>query len=375
MDRNRERFFSLLRAGMWSMQPDASLFEGGETDWQCIYAWARHHAVLAWIYDGIELLPQEMRPGRAIMMKWFSVVVQIEKANEVINSRIAELVRLYSSAGIPFVLLKGQGLAACYPHPSHRQCGDIDVYVGRDNYLRANEVLVYDGGVVAEAEDRHDKHTAIKWRGVMVENHQDAARLCTPSYNRHLQTFVRDTMSSAEASFVLSGVSVRVPSPYFNSLYVLIHALVHLLSTGVGLRQICDWACVMRNHASSFDRDKWLEDMDSMGLRRPFAIFGSIAVKYLGLAPEVLPLPCDGFGEDAEFIMDDIFAAGNFGSAWNSERRVNSHPLKRKMYSVYWIAKRYFKVRSVYPVESAYRSVGMFLTGIRKFCSMRWLFH
>lgn len=369
MDRNRERFFSLLRAGMWGTQPDVSLLEGGDTDWQCIYEWARHHAVLAWIYDGIELLPQDLRPNRAVMMKWFSVVVQIEEANAGINSRIAGLARLYSSAGIPFVLLKGQGLASCYPNPYHRQCGDIDVYVGRDNYLRANDTLVYDGGSVVETEDKHDKHTAIRWRGVVVENHQDVARLYTPAYNRRLQAFVREAMDSAEASFVVSGIKVRVPSHYFNSIYVLVHALVHLLSTGVGLRQICDWVCVMRNHASSFDRERWLEDIDSMGLRRPYVIFGHIAVNYLGLAPEVLPVSCDGVCPDAEFVMDDIFDAGNFGNAWTGERRVSSHPLKRKCYSVLWIVKRYFRMRSVCPVEASYRSVGMFATGIRKLYS------
>ena len=37
-------------------------------------------------------------------------------------------------AGIQPVLMKGAGLAALYPDPSMRQWGDIDLFVGKEQY-------------------------------------------------------------------------------------------------------------------------------------------------------------------------------------------------------------------------------------------------
>ena len=44
-------------------------------------------------------------------------------------------------AGIRPVLLKGFGLAENYPQPDLRQCGDIDIFVGKDAYHEGAKVL------------------------------------------------------------------------------------------------------------------------------------------------------------------------------------------------------------------------------------------
>ena len=51
-----------------------------------------------------------------------------------LNRNISRLVALFREAGIDPVLLKGQGIALNYPEPMLRECGDIDLYVGPEQY-------------------------------------------------------------------------------------------------------------------------------------------------------------------------------------------------------------------------------------------------
>ena len=59
-----------------------------------------------------------------------------------LNNTVVRVVALLDDAGVQSVLLKGQGSARNYPVPELRQCGDIDLYVGEENYARVHELLV-----------------------------------------------------------------------------------------------------------------------------------------------------------------------------------------------------------------------------------------
>lgn len=58
------------------------------------------------------------------------------------NMTLQLLVLTLRKAGIEPVLLKGQGLSRYYPTPELRQCGDIDIYVGEENYEKAYDAIL-----------------------------------------------------------------------------------------------------------------------------------------------------------------------------------------------------------------------------------------
>ena len=73
----------------------------------------------------------------------------------------------YREAGLHPILLKGQGIATHYINPLHRQCGDIDVYIGKEGQPIANNILLRHG---AEAEgEASDKHGSYSFHGVPIE--------------------------------------------------------------------------------------------------------------------------------------------------------------------------------------------------------------
>lgn len=127
-----QAFFSLVRSGLWGCLADATLFKSvSAADWDNLYRIAQTQALLAVTFDGINTLPAELRPPRPLYLQWTAKTVQIEQANERLNRMVEELQTLYSHAGLHPVLLKGQDIGLNYRHPLHRQCGDIDVYLGK----------------------------------------------------------------------------------------------------------------------------------------------------------------------------------------------------------------------------------------------------
>ena len=122
-----QRFFALLRGGLFGSAIDTSLFEG-KVDWESIKQLAEEQAVLALVYDGITMLPKSLVPDYEILLEWFGHVAYIEQENKRQNDGIAKIVGRYNAEGISPVLLKGQGIGQYYRKPLHRIAGDIDLY-------------------------------------------------------------------------------------------------------------------------------------------------------------------------------------------------------------------------------------------------------
>ena len=64
--------------------------------------------------------------------------------------------------GIEPILLKGEGNASFYPVPLARECGDVDLYTGKENYHKACDVI---NSLATEEEkskaEQSDKHYEI----------------------------------------------------------------------------------------------------------------------------------------------------------------------------------------------------------------------
>ena len=150
-------FFSLVRSGLWGTPADRQLFRSvSPDDWETVYRMANSQALLALTFDGISSLPAELRPPRALYLKWAARTAQIEQANKRLIQLLPELNSLSREAGLHPVLLKGQGIGTNYRTPLHRQCGDIDIYLGKQGQPIANRLLLQQGAIVeGEASDKH----------------------------------------------------------------------------------------------------------------------------------------------------------------------------------------------------------------------------
>lgn len=209
-----QRFFALLRCGLFGQAIDSSLFEG-EVDWKSIMRLAREQAVPALVYDGITLLPKSCAPDRNVLLEWFGYVAYIEQGNKRLNDGIAEVVGRYNAKGIFPVLLKGQGIGQYYRNPLHRNAGDIDLFFP-DGIEEPNRIASTWGGVSFHEETSH--HVAFTWKGVVVENHRSYFNFYAPSNQRKWNEVRRLVTLTDGETLLLDGCTIPVPSPQMNAL-------------------------------------------------------------------------------------------------------------------------------------------------------------
>lgn len=307
----QKQFFALIQSGLWDTAIDVTLF-AAPTDWQSLYQSAKEQTLLGIAFDGMQHLPQELRPKRDLYLKWCNTLMQIEENNHLLNRELSNVYALYRANGIEPVLLKGQGAAQNYRNPLHRQCGDIDLYIGSKNYEKANKLLRQDS--TGEHEENH-KHTCIHWHGVDIENHRILSRLSSPFSDWCFQQEIsRWHNTTACRKLEIGGCQVALPPLSFDIAYVLMHSVLHFINEGIGLRQVCDWANILHAHKDEIDHEEIVKLLHQWGVSKAARVFGVVAVNYLGLPMEDLPMPYTKQDlKTGEWLLQDIWQGGNFG--------------------------------------------------------------
>lgn len=306
------QLLALLSAGLGFSQPEEGLF-GKDTDWAALCRMAERQSVTGVVFDGAAQLPAALRPPKEVLLPWYARVEGIARSNRHVNGVLAEAVRRYRAAGLDPVLLKGQGVARHYPDPLRRQPGDIDLYFAT-GYERANREAARWKGAQAHAATSY--HQSFTWRGVEIENHLKYADYYHPLNRRRWRRAVRELPPvGSEALPLEGGTAVSLPAPLTDALYLPMHLQHHLLQMGVGLRQLCDWLCLLRAECGQIDCAAFERLRHVLPLARLTDALGLIAVRHLGFPEGCLPFRPDSrrARRDAELLLRDMLDTGNFG--------------------------------------------------------------
>lgn len=307
-------FFSLLRSGLYGEPiPESELPEN--IDWKAVASFAQKQTVLGIIIDSIQFLPERLRPSESISAKMKKFALGLIKANLVLDSAVARLVTFLKQHGINGVLLKGQGVARYYRAPQMRHTGDIDFYVGKTLYKKAVD-LCKEKWVKGDEEILDcEKHFSFFMSGIVVELHRIAARIYSPFKMKSFQNWIVEELEHSPARRVLTidNAEVILPPVDFEALYIFYHAWSHYIMGGIGLRQLCDWAMIFNAHGNDIDRQQLKKNISRFGLIKGWKLFACIAVNYLGVPVDKMPLYDPSYRKKSEKIMEEIIAGGNFG--------------------------------------------------------------
>lgn len=348
-DITAQRLFALLRAGLFGKPIDASIFEG-EVDWGLIMRLAEEQTVLALVFDGIALLPKTCAPGKEVLLSWFGRVAYIEKGNRFLNEGIVEVIGRYHAAGIHPILLKGQGIGQYYPHPLHRNAGDIDLYFP-DGIEEPNRVASTWGGVSFHEATTH--HVAFSWNRLVVENHCSYFDFYCPSNQKRWQEVKKLVPLTDEEALQIGDCSIPVLSPQMNALYIFLHLWHHCQQKGIGIRHVCDWICLWKACEEKIDKALFIKAVDKLPIKRPMTAIAWIGENYLGLDKGVIPLDTTTkrARRDGELLLQDILRMGNFGRATDMMKGFKrGHHLQNLR--TYWLAfRRQMKLFRLCPSE------------------------
>jgi hypothetical protein len=195
-----------------------------------------------------------------------------------------------TDAGIRPVLMKGAGLAALYPQAQLRTWGDIDLFVGIDQYHPACAVMrdTFPKALKFDEELDHYKHYNLIADGISIEVHRVSVGFQHPIDAKRYTKMEAEGMGNAE-SLMVNGIEVRVPNPTFNALFVMLHCWEHATTQGANIRQFCDLALLLHHYAASIDRKKLHRWLKSLHLLDVWQLYMYILVQHLGLSEQEAP--------------------------------------------------------------------------------------
>ena len=366
MNKSQTQFLELLRAGLWGIAPDLDDFRSENTDWRAVLRIASEQTMVVVVADGIEMLPEELWPSKEAILKLAVMRLRTESAHRLLNSTIAQIVTALDAAGVQSVLLKGQGLARNYPVPELRQCGDIDLYVGEENYARVHELLV---PVATEIDDVSclsvGKHFHVSMGKVLIEVHRFADVHSSPTFNKVYQEYASAGLSDDLVALDFGGVKVNTPADNFNAFYVFNHMWHHFMNEGVGLRQVCDWMLFLHSRHGKLELGYLEEILRKMDLLDSWKSFGCMLVDYLGMPAEEFPFYDATYLAKGRKVLQRILAEGNFGQETAYVRKRKGGYWYEKWFSFKCRVSRSFGVFRIFPRHAMYQFGYMLSVGLK----------
>lgn len=281
---------------------DGELPNAIDVDWEKLLKAANDHVITALLYSGIKRLkgvPEQ------IVSRVRSAAISSAMQSEHMLQIQQEVIAALDNEQILCAVLKGTSVACCYPHPELRIPGDIDLLVGSAN-LDAACCKLKDIGFM---EDHDTKmHAGLRRSDTEVELHRMSSvfpdtekGVWTAAYMDQALQYVRQE--------TLTDWEFPVLSKSYQLISLLAHMSCHMGSSGIGLRQLCDWAVTVHRLRGDIVQED-VELLERCGLLRYAGIMTRICEKYLGLPA------CAQFGDAPEelvdAVMEDILAVGNF---------------------------------------------------------------
>ena len=304
IDKDTSLLFSLLRFALWHSKNEFPLELSEEESLRMLTS-ASKQAVTGLMADA--LIQNDVQMPQRCVFEIIGTLEQIKNQNKIVNQGVIELHNLMEEAGINYSVMKGQAVAVYYPETLYRQAGDIDYYCAPKDFDRSLAVVKEMWKVKPEIHGS-EKHADYDYQGNRYEPHYILTDLHNKKNNTYLKKLVEDDLG---AEVDIQGARVKTFSPTLHALYIFLHLYFHLVEVGVGLRQICDLAMILKEDVDVLLLRTYLE---SLGMRRAFAACSSILVDYLGMDAKYLPYEIDA--KDRKYgrrMLGVILYRGNMG--------------------------------------------------------------
>ena len=275
--------------------------DASTVDWSVVLAEAQRHKVTALMYPAIRSI--DGMP-EAVFNKVCGTAITVATASEAMLKEQRRILDLLEAHQIPCAVLKGTSVAYLYPHPELRTIGDIDILVDEENLDEACKALQADGFAPSYTAEKHlclqrepCGWKCTGWSPCFRKARKDALQ---SKPWRMRCTIYRRQKSTAFVSRCRGAYQI---------IALLAHMEQHLATSGIGLRQVCDWVVTVDALRDCFDGET-LALLERCGLLQFAKIMTRLCEKYLGLPP------CSWTADASDALVDamlsDVLEGGNF---------------------------------------------------------------
>lgn len=281
-------YMRLLNQALWKTQRLTDLPASLE-DWQELIRYSQRQGTEALIYN--ELLKTQVPEEIKQFMKQHCLSTMMAQKTQL--AIMAKTVGALKDGGVDSVVLKGFGLAQLYPLPYLRRWGDLDIYVGPEQYHRAAPILrdTFPEAIHHDEEWEELKHYCFVFPdGNVIEMHRRALVFNSRADEKYYYPIEKQAMQEAkqlpECHLTVEGKEVIIPEPKFNMLFVFMHAWEHFYEQGAGFKQMADVALLCRHLQQVEGMEAYLEKhLKALHLMEAWQMVGYFLHKTLGIQP------------------------------------------------------------------------------------------
>ena len=311
-DNTTNAFFAHIRAGLW--EQDCYLSQFGEVDYGRVLELAQEQSVVGLVAAGLEHVVDVKVPKEDVL-QFVGLTLQEEQRNTAMNAFIARAVDKMREEDIYTLLVKGQGIAQCYERPLWRTSGDIDLFLSDTNYEKAKSYLL------PLSSNNKPERIFSKELGMCidpwyVEIHGTLRTGLSTPLDKEIDSVQRDVFYGGSVRSWQNGkTQVFLPGVNEDVFFVFTHFIKHFYKEGgVSIRQLCDWCRLMWTCKEKIDASLLETRLKKSGLMGEWKGFAAVAVDYLGMSKESMPLYREDnkWRKKAEKILAFILKGGEW---------------------------------------------------------------
>ena len=185
-----------------------------------------------------------------------------------------------------------------------------------------------------------------------VELHGTLRGLLKKSIDKGIDSAQENVFYGGKVRSWLNGkVQVFLPHADEDVIFVFCHILQHFFKNAICLRQICDWCRLLWTFRNTLNHELLEKRIRRMGIMSEWKTFASIAVNYLGMPEEDMPLfsssPC--WSRKGEKLFNYIIKSGhNIDVSYSS----NNSYVNRKLESFWKHTKVGFSHFVIFPQDT-----------------------
>ncbi len=283
-----QEFLALVRVGIGK----ANAITLSDVDWRAIQTIAEQQGLYAIVLDGIEKLPESIRPKQDILLEWIGEVIQgYEYRYDAYKKAIAEMAGFYNRHDFKMMVLKGYACSLDWPKPEHRPCGDIDIWLfGKQKEADATLAATskfHDSSFKIDSSHHH--HTVFDWCGFSVENHYDFVNVHAHKSSAQLEKVFKELGEDDSHSVEVLDEKVYLPSPNLHALFLIRHMVSHFAAAEITLRQVLDWAFFVEKHTKEVNWEWLIDLLEKYHMKDFFNLINAICVEDLGFPVRIFP--------------------------------------------------------------------------------------
>lgn len=279
--------------------------------WNEISAIAKKHSILSLVLHASITLSPELRPPDDMIVVWKKLIISSVMRNEQSMQAQASVISKLQSSGIRCAVLKGTSVAALYPKAEMRTLGDIDILVRRDQCDQAVAALISDFYETHESD--HSFHIGFHKAGAYLELHYAMSQLPVSPIGEIIDSRVYDAVDRAVTGSIEQYAFPILVEPD-QALSLLLHMERHLISEGIGLRQLCDWCVFVDSLSHERLHNDVLPVIRECQLFQFASILTRICVDHLGLDGSRHQWCMHIHKRTADELLADIMDSGNIMS-------------------------------------------------------------